>query len=82
MNYETLIVVALVLLLIISFCVHSQYNKKQQQRNVYARPVIKKKRNLSPPGKGFAEYIPPARKCSPEKGCHTGSYVDFSTKNL
>ena len=81
MNYETLIVVALVLLLIISFCVHSQYNKRQQ-RNVYARPVIKRKRNLSPPGKGFAEYIPPARKCSPEKGCHTGSYVDFSTKNL
>ena len=81
MNYEALIVVALVLLLIISFCVHSQYNKRQQ-RNVYARPVIKRKRNLSPPGKGFAEYIPPARKCSPEKGCHTGSYVDFSTKNL
>ncbi len=81
MNYETLIVVALLLLLIISFCIHTQYNKKQQ-RNVYARPVIKKKRNLSPPGKGFAEYIPPARKCSPEKGCHTGSYVDFSSKNL
>ena len=81
MNYETLIVVALVLLLIISFCVHSQYNKRPQ-RNVYARPVIKRKRNLSPPGKGFAEYIPPARKCSPEKGCHTGSYVDFSKKNL
>ena len=81
MNYEALIVIALVLLLIISFCVHSQYNKRQQ-RNVYARPVIKRKRNLSPPGKGFAEYIPPARKCSPEKGCHTGSYVDFSTKNL
>ena len=81
MNYETLVVVALVLLLIISFCVHLQYNKRQQ-RNVYARPVIKRKRNLSPPGKGFAEYIPPARKCSPEKGCHTGSYVDFSTKNL
>ena len=81
MNYEALIVVALVLLLIISFCIHTQYNKRQQ-RNVYARPVIKKKRNLSPPGKGFAEYIPPARKCSPEKGCHTGSYVDFSTKNL
>jgi len=81
MNYETLIVVALVLLLIISFCVHSQYNRRKQ-RNVYTRPVIKKQRNLSPPGKGFAEYIPPARKCSPEKGCHTGSYVDFSTKNL
>ena len=81
MNYEALIVVALVLLLIISFCVHSQYNRRPQ-RNVVARPVISKQRNLSPPGKGFAEYIPPARKCSPEKGCHTGSYVDFSTKNL
>ena len=80
MNYETLFCLILILLVIISFGIHYQRNKNKKPNIKYI--IIEKKEPLVPPGKGFAEYIPPARKCNPEDGCHVGSYVDFSTKNL
>ena len=73
MNYETLALITLVVLLTITFCVHCHKNKNKKQK--ITRPVINTHLNLSPLGKGFAEYIPPARICNPENGCHVGSYV-------
>ena len=79
MNYENFILLSLILLLIITFCIHIQQKKiVKKNTNKPKKPVISKKINLSGNGKSFGEYIPPKTKCSPEKGCHTGSYSDFS----
>lgn len=87
MNYNTLFILIIVLLFVITLCVHKDINTRNRRRNMsknrIPRLIIpKKNQHLTPLGKGFAEYIPPASKCSPEKNCHSGSYVDFSTKNL
>ena len=86
MNYESLFILIVILLFIITFCIHREQlkNKNNNNNNNKQRMKIPVKSNLNimPPGKGFAEYIPPATKCNPEDGCHAGSYVDFSTKNL
>ena len=82
MNYESLISLILVLLVIISFSVHYQQRTKNKKKSIVKYIILKKNQTFTPPGKGFAEYIPPARKCDPETGCHVGSYVDFSTTNL
>tara|TARA_B100001123_G_C15332956_1_gene1031867 strand:- start:2715 stop:2969 length:255 start_codon:yes stop_codon:yes gene_type:complete len=84
MNYESLFILIVILLFIITFCIHREQLKNKNNNNNKQRMKIPVKSNLNimPPGKGFAEYIPPATKCNPEDGCHAGSYVDFSTKNL
>ena len=79
MNYETLIALALVLLIIISFCVHN--TKEPLKNKKVTKPKKTNKHILTPIGKSFAEFIPPKTECDPEKGCHTGSYTVFN-KNL
>tara|TARA_Y100001970_G_scaffold136843_1_gene168340 strand:- start:707 stop:952 length:246 start_codon:yes stop_codon:yes gene_type:complete len=78
MNYETLIALMLVLLIVISFCIHIQNNKEPLENKPKQKTIKIRKRNLAPIGKSFAEFIPPKTKCDPEKGCHTGSYTAFS----
>ena len=82
MNYESLFILILVLFVIITFGIHYQRKIQTKKEPIEKFIVSKEKQQLTPLGKGFAEYIPPARKCDPETGCHLGSYADFSTKNL
>ncbi len=63
------IIVLLIIVTFIVFCCRKKGKKKEQFVN---KPVVTYK---SPPGKSFGEYIPPARRCTPEMDCFSGSYV-------